>query len=285
MPVTRDSLRPLGRVTARHVASRNGIVMPVSEALSPKLESELRARGMRPEALFNNLVVNFGRGRLARMLGGASTTYINRIQLGDCLVSGVVRKDLYPADLSDVALVHEIRTISGNPGATFDLDSTTYPDEIVKVNRDVGTPGVLLAGLTSTLTDSGADFLAAGVTDIDTVTVYIGGESYTLGVSRVVSATQLEVENPNQLAAAVNYTVQTPGTQVLFHKLVNGDNFPTALFGPVTVVHEAGLLFDDGALFNRVTFQQQDNGLGLVFQPTDIDGTRIDVQLDWLITF
>jgi hypothetical protein len=53
----------------------------------------------------------------------------------------------------------------------------------------------------------------------------------------------------------------------------------------VTVVHEAGLLFDDGALFNRVTFQQQDNGLGLVFQPTDIDGTRIDVQLDWLITF
>lgn len=285
MTLAKDQLRPTGRVSVRHVASRNGIVMPMSQAMTPALERRLRERGLRPDALFHNLVVNAGRGRLARILGGSSFTHVNRVQLGDCLVSGVVRKDLYPADLSDVSLVHEVRTIAGNPGATFDVDLVTYPDEFVKINRDTGTPGVLLAGLTSTVTDAGADFVTAGVTDIDTVTVFISGESYTLGVNRVVSATQLEVENPNQLSAAVNYTVQTPGTQVLFHKLVNGDNFPETLFGPVTVVHEAGLLFTDGALFNRVTFQQQDNSLGLVFQPTDVDGTRIDVQLDWLITF
>lgn len=285
MRVASEKLSVQGRVAIRHVASRNGVPLPLSAALSPKLASELRARGLDPLQVFKNLVVNSGRGRLARLLGGDSGAYVNRVQLGDCKVSGVVRKDLYPADLSDVTLVHEIRDLINNPGGTFDLDGTSYPDEVVKTNAAVGTPGTLLAGVVSTLTDAGADFVADGVDDSDTVTAYIGGESYTLGIKAVVSATQLELDNPSSISGAVGYTVQTPGTQVMFSKLINGDNFPEAQFGAVTVIHEAGLICADGALFNRVTFQAQDNSLGLVLQPTDIDGTRIDVQLDWLITF
>lgn len=285
MPVARENLSVQGRVAIRHVASRGGKPIPLSAALNPRLAAELRVRGMDPDRVFKNLVVNAGRGRLARLLGGGSSAFVNRVQLGDCKVSGVVRKDLYPADLSDVTLVHEIRDLINNPGGTFDLDSTSYPDEVVKTDASIGTPGTLLAGVTSTLTDAGADFVADGVGDSDTVTVFIGGEDYTLGVKTVVSGTQLELDNPSSVSGAVGYTVQTPGTQVLFSKLINGDNFPEGQFGAVTVVHEAGLICSDGALFNRVTFQQQDNSLGLVMQPTDIDGTRIDVQLDWLITF
>jgi hypothetical protein len=150
----------------------------------------------------------------------------------------------------------------------------------------VGTPGILTAGVTSLLTDgTGADYIAAGVSEQDTVSVILNGEDFILGVNEVVDSTTLVVSNPGQLAGAVGYTVQTPGTQALFRKLISGDNFPEAQFGPVTVVHEAGLIFTDGTLFNRISFQQSDDTIGLVLQPTDIDGTRIDVQLDWLITF
>lgn len=276
-----DSIVPSGRLKVTHVATRHGQRISAHETSAARALIEA---GIDLDKVFKNLIVNTGRGRLARLLGGASQSSIDRVQLGDVLVSALVRKDLYPADLSDVSLVHEIRNLAGNPGATFDLDSTTYPDEVVKVTSP-GITGTLVAGAVSLLTDVGQDFVAAGVSDSDTVTLIISGEDYTLGVRNVVNSTQLELDNPAQLAAAVAYTVQTPGTQVLFSKLVNGDNFPVGEFGPVTIVHEAGLLFDDGALFNRITFQQQDNSLGIIFQPTDIDGTRIDVQFDWLITF
>lgn len=275
-----------GRVHVRHVALRNGKRVPVESVITPRLRKLLADKGIAVESLTNNLVVNVGRMKLAYLLRGATSAYINRVQLGDCQVAGVVRKTDFPPDLSDVHLVHEIANLSGVPAATFDLDSDSTPDEVVKVDASVGTPGLLTAGTTSLLTDTtGVDFVAAGVDAKDTATVFLGGEDFTLGVIEVVSTTQLSVANPSQLAGAVGYRVQTPGTQALFRKLISGDNFPEANFGPVTIVHEAGLLFNDDALFNRITFQQSDNSLGLVLQPTDIDGTRIDVQLDWLITF
>lgn len=285
--VVREQTGPCGQVRVRHIATRNGRVLPLAEALSPRALAELQAQGLCPERLGRNLVVNTGRSQLARLISSATNgAYVNRVQLGDCKVGGVVVKTDFPPDLSDTSLVHEIRNLSGQPGATFDVDSDSRPDEVVKVDASVGTPGTLTAGATSLLTDiTGVDFVAAGVNERDTVTVELNGEDYTLGVNAVNSATELEVSNPGQVAGAVGYTVQTPGTQTLFQKLISGDNFPEAEFGPVTVVHEAGLLFTDGALFNRITFQQNDNSVGLVLQPTDIDGTRIDVQLDWLITF
>ena len=284
--LVKEKERVFGRLRARHVATRNGQPLPIRDALSPRAKAALEAQGFKIELLGNNLVVNVGRATLAKMLRGVSSTYINRVQLGDCKIAGVVRKTDFPPDLSDVSLVHEIRNLGGQPGATFDLDGSTSPDEVVKVNASVGTPGTLVAGSVSTLTDiTGVDFVAAGVNERDTVTVVLNGEDFTLGVNEVLGPTELEVSNPGQLAGAVGYTIQTPGTQALFSKLVSGDNFPESEFGPVTIVHEAGLLFADNTLFNRITFQQNDDSIGLVFQPTDIDGTRIDVQFDWLITF
>ena len=284
--LVKENERVFGRVRVRHVATRGGRAVGLQEALSPRTREALRGQGIRPEMLGDNLVVNVGRATLARMLRGVTSTWINRVQLGDAKISGVVRKSDFPPDLSDVTLIHEIRNLGGQPGATFDLDSSSSPDEVIKVDASVGTPGTLTAGSVSTLTDiTGVDFVAAGVTERDTVTVVIGGEDFVMGVNAVVGPTELEVANPGQLAGAVGYTVQTPGTQALFTKTISGDNFPESEFGPVTVVHEAGLLFTDGSLFNRITFQQNDDSIGLVLQPTDIDGTRIDVQLDWLITF
>jgi len=279
-----------GRVSIRHLASVHGRSIPIAEALTLAVRRRLEAMGIRPESLTENLVVNTGRAQLARMIRRDPATnqriWIDRVQLGDCKVGGIVVKTDYPPDLSDTALVHEIRTLADLPGATFDLDSDSSPDEVIKVDASVGTPAVLTAGVTSLLTDTtGVDFVASGVTDRDTVRVWLGGEDFILGVDAVNSASELEVANPSQLAGPVGYTVQTPGTQSLFQKLISGNNFPEADYGPVTVVHEAGLLFTNDVLFNRVVFQAQDNDLGLVLQPQDIDGTQIDVQLDWLITF
>ena len=287
MGTMEERVRPIGVLSVRHIATRNGRVVPVHTIVTPRLRKFLEGKGIDADRVFKNLVVNTGRGKLARLLGGATNSYINRVQLGDTRDSaGIVQKSSFPPDLSDTRLVNEIRTLAGQPGATFDLDSTTYPDEVNKVDASVGTPGTLTAGAPSLLSDAtGVDFVTAGITDRDTVTVVLNGEDYTLGVISVISPTSLEVANPSQLAGAVGYTVQTPGTQVLFSKLVNGDNFPEAEYGTAVVAHEAGLLFNDDTLFNRVTFQQNDDSLGVVLQPTDIDGTRIDVQLDWLITF
>lgn len=285
-----ESIGIQGRVWVRHRVCVGGRRLSDAEITGPEFGPRIRARGLDPESLTHNLVVNTGRAQMARMIrrpqGSLTREWINRLQLGDCTIAGVVRKTDYPPDLSDQGLVHEIRTLAGQPGATFDIDEDSSPDEVIKVDASVGTPGILTAGVTSLLTDTtGADFVDAGVTDRDTVTVWLGGENYIVGVNNVVSTTQLEVANPSQLAGAVGYTVQTPGTQALFRKLISGDTFPEVDYGPMTIVHEAGLLFTNDVFFNRVVFLAQDNDHGLVLQPTDIDGMHIDVQLDWLITF
>jgi len=280
-----------GSVQAKQVAElADGHRLDLSEENEITREIQRKAREHGQVVLSGiqkkNLVVNVGKNTLARQLAGdGARKFINRIQLGDAKVGGVVSKDTYPPDLSDNALVHEVRTLLGAPGATFELDSYTLPSIVTKVSP-AGLPGTLAGGPLSTLTDGTADFIAAGVDDKDTVTVFIGGEDYTLGILSVISATQLEVENPNQLAAAgIAYNVTTPGGQVLFSKFVSGNNFPAAQFGPLTVVHEAGLLYSDGSLFNRIIFVPGDPDVGLVFQPQDIDGITLGVQFNWLIGF
>lgn len=279
-----------GLFQAQQMAEIDGRLVPVSS-----LDGDIRARlarraehmGMRlqTEVIKQNLVVNMGRDAMVRQLAGDGTRiWINRIQLGDAKVSGVVSKDQFPPDLSDNRLLNEIRTLLGAPGATFELDGYTFPSLVTKL-EPAGLPGTLTAGVTSVFTDGSNDFLAAGVTDADKVTVYIGGEDYTLAIRSVVGPTQLEVENPSQLSAAgIAYKITTPGGQVLFRKLVSGNNFPESTYGPLTIAHEAGLLFTDGSLFNRVIFAPGNPDVGLVFQPRDIDGVTLSAQLDWLIT-
>lgn len=272
-----------GVVTTKQVVTNvQGQVLPWSVA-----QESLAKRGIEapPERVSHNLVVNSGRLLLAQKLAGESTAYINRVQIGDCKVSGVVQKTLYPPDLSDTMLVNEIRTLSGGPGGTFELDGYSFPDSVVKT-EPAGLPGTLTAGVLSTFTDPGADFVSDGITDRDVLTVFIGGEDYTLGIREVVSGTELEVENPSSLSGAgLAYRVTAPGTQVLFSKLINGNNFPESQFGPLTVAHEAGLLYSNDTLFNRVTFVPDDNDVGLILQPGTVDGNIINIQLDWLITF
>jgi len=282
----KDNVLLRGCVTISYIATRWGKPVEVVDAINKDLLKKYEDKGLDVTKIFKNLVVNTGRSKLAMAIRQHSAPfYIDRIQLGDCLVDGQVKKTSFPPDLSDTSLVHEIRTLGGQPGGTFDLDSDSSPDQVNKVEASTGTPGVLTAGTTSLLTDDNVNFLTAGVDVNDTVTVILNGEDYTMGVNTVVSSTQLEVANPSQLAGAVGYTVQTPGTQALFKKRIDGDNFPAATYGTETTIHEAGLLFTDGTLFNRVTFQQNDNDQGLLVQPTDVDGKKIDIQLDWLITF
>jgi hypothetical protein len=268
--------------TRQVVTDALGNVLPWSVA-----QDSLARRGIRvpPELTTQNLVVNSGRLTLAQKLAGDTTAFIDRVQIGDCKVAGVVQKTLFPPDLSDTALVNEIRTLSGGPGGTFELDGHSFPDSVVKT-EPAGLPGTLTAGVLSTFTDAGADFVADGITDRDVLTVYISGQDYILGIREVVSATELEVENPSSLSGAgLAYKVTAPGTQVLFSKLINGNNFPESQFGPLTTAHEAGLLYSNDALFNRVTFVPDDNDVGLILQPGTVDGNIINIQLDWLITF
>jgi hypothetical protein len=249
--------------------------------------AELARRGLKytPVIEKNNLVVTAGRSAMVHELAGDGTRrWIDRVQLGDAKVNGVVSKDTFPPDLSDNRLLHEIRTLAGAPGATFELDGFEFPAEVEKT-APAGLPGTLTAGVVSILSDPGADFIADGVTDADVAVVFINGEDFKLGIRSIISATQLEVENPSQLAAAgISYKVTTPGGQVLFRKLVSGNNFPESNYGPLTVAHEAGLLFTDSTLFNRVIFAPGNPNVGLTFQPRDVDGLTLSAQLDWLIT-
>lgn len=232
-----------------------------------------------------NLVVNTGRAGLARLTGLANQPYVSKVQIGDCKVGGVVDKVDNPPDLSDTTLLNEIRRLDGQPGATFDVDSVSFPDAVVKT-APAGTPGVLIAGATSTFTDSSADFITDGVDDKDVVRVIIDGEDFLLGVDEVISPTELVVSNPFQLASgATSYSIETPGTQVRFTKRILGDSFPEADYGNPVIAHEAGLIFSSGALFNRITIISDNNDVGLPLRPETIDGVAVDIYFEWTITY
>ena len=113
----------------------------------------------------------------------------------------------------------------------------------------------------------------------------MSGRNYILALNAIGSAPEPLVANPRPVAGAVAYSVQTPGTQSLFTKLVTGDSFPAAVYGPTTEIHEAGLFYNDGALFNRVSFYPTDDTVALVAIPTDAGGGSVDLQFNWLITF
>ena len=277
----KEQMHPVGEASMWVQARLNGKLIPWAEACIrvPELADY-------PEHVhIGNLVVKTGRAGLSRLLGLPNQAIVNQVQIGDCRIGGVVKKAENPPDLSDTTLINEIRTLGGQPGATFDLDSVTFPDTVVKL-APAGSPGVLIAGATSTFTDVTADFVAASVDDKDTVTVIIDGEDFELGIDSVVSPTQLEVRNPFQLASgAVSYTIQSPGTQVRFTKRILGDSFPAADYGDPVVAHEAGLLFSSGVLFNRITIISDNNAVGLPLRPESIDGVSVDIFFEWTITF
>jgi len=276
-----ETIRPVGEAEMWARASLHGKPISWSEAcrICPRLSKH-------PDNVkIGNLVVKTGRSGLAKLSGLPNQSIISKVQIGDCLVGGVVKKVENPPDLSDTGLLNEIRQLDGQPGATFDVDAVTFPGEITKL-APAGSPGVLVAGATSTFTDATADFTAAGVQVSDTVTVVVDGEDFELGINAVISPTQLEVANPFSIASgATSYTIQTPGTQVRFTKRVLGDSFPEASYGSPVIAHEAGLLFTNGVLFNRITIVGNNNLVGLPLVPTTVDGISVDILIEFTITY
>jgi hypothetical protein len=287
-----------GICRATHVISKN---VSLYEALYDKSIKVPKNR-----VVNGNLVVNTGRARLASLLAKHKTgavyptekTYIDRLILGDCAVNLVVDKSNNLPDLADTGLVHELTNTANVASGKFSFDHTPDNDVLFPqaAPRHPLTTGwsATLADITYSggkyyLTDTSQDFSGGdiGVQLTDQITVNTATDTnVTVGVKEVVSTTQLEIHNPNgYLGISLEYRIDTPGTQVLFSKLVRGNSFPQADWGSGLLVHEAGLLFNDGLLFNRVVFKPDNDELGLVLQSDEANGTEISVRFEWLITF
>lgn len=279
-----------GVVTATQlITTSDGHKLSLTEAIksSSKRLQYMRDHGIsmpKQKIVKSNLVTNVGGSFTAHSIGGDSSAYIDRVIIGDTMVGGVATKSTNPPDLGDTTLVHQLRNVLGQLGGVFALDSHSYPSSFTKYNPI--SQGVLVAGI-NTFTDSSASFINSGlVTKRDVVKAKINNIWFTLGIVSVDSEFQLTVENPYDLSgSSLEYTVNTSGTQILFRKLLDGNAFPESEYGPVTVIHEAGLLTTEGELFNRVVFIENDDTIGMILSPSDLIGTTISLQLDFLITF
>lgn len=306
----KESINAVGICHATHIAKdEKGNSISLYEALSEETKNFLKDRGLKipsRRTVKGNLVVNTGRSKLAHLLGKhksgsafpTETAFIDRLVLGDCKVSGQTNKAACLPQLSDTGLQSEISTLGGVLNGKFSFDHT--PDQEVfypaSTARHPAADGwsptladITLSGGDYILTDASQDFTGVGLNIQITDQVKVNTPSSSpvlLGVKEIVSATQLKVHNPNGYTGlSVQYRIDTPGTQVLFSKLINGNSFDQATWGFATLVHEAGLLFNDGTLFNRVVFRPDDDELGLILQSNEANGSEISVRFEWLVTF
>jgi len=288
--INQDGLKPEGLVTATQIVTNSsGKHISLEKAIldSPSRLNYFVDKGInvpKHKVVKSNLVTNVGRSYTAHRIGGDSNAYIDRVAIGNTIVNGVVTKSSNPPDLDDTALIHQLRNINGQLTGSFELDSHSYPSSIEKYNPI--SQGTLIAGI-NTFTDDSASFLGTGLVNRrDILKVKINNIWHGLGIVSVDSGVQLTVDNPYDLAGtSLEYNIYTPGTQVLFRKLLDGNDFPVGEYGPVTVIHEAGLLTTESELFNRVVFIENDDTIGMILSPTDLVGTTISLQLDFLITF
>jgi len=280
-------LEPHGLVWTRQVCER-----PLEEAIS---DATRKALGWVPQEkeFTHNLIVDGGRARLARLLGGASTATIDRMVLGEGQKTGNA-----PA-LSDTSLVQELSQSNGAANGIYAIDDVTekfYPSAAAIFPADplvdwASSGGVvtITAGVTQLTGASGVNFLTAGVTRGHRLTLSASGTEVTFVITRVVDSTTLELFNPSGYetpALATNqYRVDSSGTQLLISKTFRGNDFPEADWGPFTLITEAGLLCQDGTLFNRVVYVPDQENQGLLLQPDDGSGTEISIAIEWLITF
>ncbi len=295
------SLRPKGVCTARlECKTTNGLYVPLSAAISDETYELLEERGYkRPEKEIRqgNLVVNAGREVLAQSLGGywetqsLVTPYINRITLGDGTKSGNL------PNLSDTGLVNEIQKLNGTTAGTFLLNGPndvspdiTFPPSVQRYPGSgfggSGTVTINSSGETL-LSDSGVDYInTIGVQLTDQVTLNNSSTNpLVLGVREVRSSTVLVLHNPSGFTGGpLQYKIGTPGTQMLVSKLIEGNQFLKADYGAAVLVHEAGLLFHNDTLFNRVVFAPNDEEVGVLLQSDETNGVEISVRFEWLIT-
>lgn len=281
--------RPIasGKVRITHICrDKNGNPVPIQDAIADK---ELAKRIVKEQ---DNLVVNSGRAVMVRALGGLyqsasqSVPYIDRIILGDGSKSGNT------PNLSDTSLVREIKNSAGTNAGTFLLNSpsdpspeVTFPASVSKVsNQGPATISINSDGETR-LVDAGADFVTDSIQLADQVTL---ANSVTnplvLGIRNIISATELELYNPTGYTGAVNYSIGTAGNQMLVSKLFLGNDFPIATYPTSILITEAGLLYNNGTLFNRVLFAPQIEEGGILIQSDETNGVEISARIEWLVT-
>lgn len=298
-----DRLKVHGVCTATHICKdKNGNEVPISDAVAVKSGNEV------PRIVKSNLVVNTGRQILAQLLGGLWQSdgqvgpYIDRITLGD----GQKANNL--PNLTDTGLVNEIQKLDGTVSGTFLLnDPNDVAPDVVFPARSGRFPtsdtGWGSANGTVTIDGNGDTILEDN--SVNFTSLFGGGESVqltdqvtlntsssnplVLGVKEVVSATQLKLHNPNgyetPVATNIQYRIDVPGTQMLVSKLVNGNSFVKADWGTAVLIKEAGLLFNNGVLFNRVVFAPQSEDVGVLLQSDETNGVEISVRFEWLVTF
>lgn len=298
-----ENLSPQGVCTATLVCrDKLGNKVPLKDAISDETLEIIESKNLKPpkdSITQGNLVVNSGRSVLAKMLGGnwvtqnLDTPYINRITLGDGEKSGNL------PNLSDTGLVSEITKTDGTVAGTFLLEDPhevspdiTFPSETAKF-PGAGTYGgsaevTINASGETILEDTSVDFIntiGAQLTDQVTLDNSVTNPS-VLGIKEVRSTTELVLHNPTGITASAGtqYSVQTPGTQMLVSKLIEGNSFAKSEYGAAVIVHEAGLLFNTDQLFNRVVYAPQSEEIGVLIQSDETNGVEISVRFEWLVT-
>lgn len=288
----KDHFNPTGKFRATMEARRGGERIPFSEAklaLSPS-----RVAGTDGVVEDDNLVLNDGRSKIAHFLGNDSSNYLNRLILGDGPKSGNL------PTLQQSGLVSEIEDEDGNLGGKFLID---YDNEVFFPARTGRFPtdpdvdwgsanGAISIGTDghSYLEDNSVNFFDIGVQKHDQITIdNVPNNPLILQIRQVLTEHKIEVYNPNAYETpagsdTIQYRIDTSGTQILISKLIRGNDFPVSEWGVATIIHEAGLLFNDGTLFNRVVFAPFDDNAGIILQPDTNTHDELSIRFEILIT-
>jgi len=289
-----EKINPNGHFRVCLEAMRDGASIPISEARLAVDNLPGRRQGGRQIIEKDNLVVNDGRQTIARLLGNQTASHLDR------LIVGTGPKGNNIPNLQDSGLVQELQDSDGNLSGKFVLDYDTevffpartgrFPsDPTVEWGSADGAVEVDSTTQQSLLKDNTVNFFTIGVQKTDQVTIDNDPDNpLVLQIRQIVDKHTLEVYNPNDYTTpsseTIQYRIDTPGTQMLISKLLQGNDFPESDFGKVTILHEAGLLFNDGTLFNRVVFVPSDEGAGLVAQPNTNTHDELNIRFEVVIT-
>lgn len=291
----KDNINPTGKFRATMEARRGGKKIPFSKAnlAVPPRKIAGSLKGCDKVVEDDNLVVNDGRSKIAHLLGGNEDTFINRIILGDGPKTGNL------PTLQQSGLINEIEDVDGNKKGKYLIDSNTevfYPARTGRFPTDPSVDWGSADGSVSIdsddhsyLEDTSVNFFDLGVQTQDQITLDTDPDNpLILQIRQVIDKNTIEVYNPNNYetpsSETIQYRIDTSGTQLLISKLMRGNNFPESDFGVATIIHEAGLLFADGTLFNRVVFAAFDENAGLILQPDTSAHDELSIRFEILIT-
>jgi hypothetical protein len=296
--INKDKCDAIGVCTVKQVCKINGKEVDFSDKYV--CTSSVKSLG---DVIQKNLVVTSGRSALAKSIGGLYQSasqvppFLNTLAIGTGVKSGNL------PNLSDVALVQELQNLSGSAAGTFLLADAaevspdiTFPASVARF--PTASTGWASSNATiaidvngdTILEDLTVDFTAEGVQRTDQVKINNSASNpFIFGIKEIISTTQLKLHNPNGYETPgitqIEYRIDSPGTQVLVSKLISGNDFAVATFGPVLVIKEAALFMSNGSMFNRVVFAPLNEDAGVIIQSDTTNGVELSVRFEWLITF